>query len=105
VAFGTGPFFKATFLAAVRLTPACRLFAADEPAKKNHASGRSEVNESCPVSVFAPVPFRFPLKGEDPGNIKFGNSFTQDGFKGERFDYFASNPHFGERAMRGKWGE
>jgi type I restriction enzyme M protein len=35
------------------------------------------------------------IKGEDPGNIKYGNSFTDDGFKGERFDYFASNPPFG----------
>ena len=35
------------------------------------------------------------IKGEDASNIKFGNSFTQDGLKGETFDYSASNPPFG----------
>lgn len=35
------------------------------------------------------------IKGEDASNIKFGNSFTQDGLKDERFDYFLSNPPFG----------
>ncbi len=35
------------------------------------------------------------LKGEDAGNVHFGNSFTQDGLAGERFDYFLSNPPFG----------
>jgi type I restriction enzyme M protein len=35
------------------------------------------------------------IKGEDASNIKFGNSFTQDGLAGEKFDYFASNPPFG----------
>ncbi len=35
------------------------------------------------------------IKGQDPANIKFGNSFTQDGLKGETFDYFLSNPPFG----------
>ena len=35
------------------------------------------------------------IKGEDATNIKFGNSFTQDGLAGETFDYFLSNPPFG----------
>jgi type I restriction enzyme M protein len=35
------------------------------------------------------------IKGQDPGNVRFGNSFTQDGFSGEKFDYFLSNPPFG----------
>ncbi len=35
------------------------------------------------------------IKGEDASNIKFGNSFTQDGLPGERFDYMLSNPPFG----------
>jgi len=35
------------------------------------------------------------IKGEDASNIKFGNSFTQDGLPIERFDYFLSNPPFG----------
>jgi type I restriction enzyme M protein len=35
------------------------------------------------------------IKGQDASQIKFGNSFTQDGLKNERFDYFLSNPPFG----------
>lgn len=35
------------------------------------------------------------IKGEDATHIKYGNSFTQDGLTGERFDYFLSNPPFG----------
>ncbi|MEH1017142.1 class I SAM-dependent DNA methyltransferase [Micromonospora sp. CPCC 206060] len=35
------------------------------------------------------------LKGEDPDKIAFGNSFSQDGHDGERFDYMLANPPFG----------
>lgn len=35
------------------------------------------------------------IKGQNTDNIKFGNSFTQDGLKGEKFDYMLSNPPFG----------
>lgn len=35
------------------------------------------------------------IKGQNPGNIKFGNSFTQDGLEDETFDYMLSNPPFG----------
>jgi len=35
------------------------------------------------------------LKGCSPQNIKFGNSFTQDGLTEEKFDYMLSNPPFG----------
>ena len=35
------------------------------------------------------------IKGEDPDSIKFGNSFTKDGFAGSKFDYMLSNPPFG----------
>ena len=35
------------------------------------------------------------IKGEDASNIKFGNSFTQDGLPDETFDYALSNPPFG----------
>jgi type I restriction enzyme M protein len=46
------------------------------------------------------------IKGEDASNVKFGNSFSQDGLPDGRFDYFLSNPPFGvewkkvERAVR-----
>jgi type I restriction enzyme M protein len=35
------------------------------------------------------------IKGQNPSNIKFGNSFTQDGLENEAFDYMLSNPPFG----------
>lgn len=35
------------------------------------------------------------IKGQNPANIKFGNTFTVDGLGEERFDYMLSNPPFG----------
>jgi len=35
------------------------------------------------------------IKGQNPSNIKFGNTFTVDGLKDEKFDYMLSNPPFG----------
>ena len=35
------------------------------------------------------------IKGQDPSNIHFGNSFIVDGTEGEHFDYMLSNPPFG----------
>jgi type I restriction enzyme M protein len=35
------------------------------------------------------------IKGQNTNNIKFGNSFTKDGLKDEKFDYMLSNPPFG----------
>ncbi|QRF22552.1 SAM-dependent DNA methyltransferase [Alicyclobacillus sp. TC] len=35
------------------------------------------------------------LKGQKPSQIKFGNSFSEDGFAGQTFDYMLSNPPFG----------
>ena len=35
------------------------------------------------------------IKGQDASNIKFGNSFSADGLKNEKFDYMLSNPPFG----------
>lgn len=35
------------------------------------------------------------IKGQDPTNIKFGNTFTVDGLEDEKFDYMLSNPPFG----------
>jgi len=35
------------------------------------------------------------IKGQDPENIKKGNSFTEDGLPNEKFDYMLSNPPFG----------
>ena len=35
------------------------------------------------------------IKGQNPSNIKVGNTFTVDGLKEEEFDYMLSNPPFG----------
>ncbi|MGH2875819.1 MAG: type I restriction-modification system subunit M [Solirubrobacteraceae bacterium] len=35
------------------------------------------------------------IKGQEPDNIAFGNSFSDDGHKRERFDYLLANPPFG----------
>jgi type I restriction enzyme M protein len=35
------------------------------------------------------------IKGQNPSNIKFGNTFTVDGLREEKFDYMLSNPPFG----------
>ncbi len=35
------------------------------------------------------------IKGQNVSNIKFGNTFTSDGLRDERFDYMLSNPPFG----------
>ncbi|MFB1063326.1 N-6 DNA methylase [Natrinema sp. H-ect4] len=35
------------------------------------------------------------IKGQEPDNIVYGNSFTNDGFSSDTFDYMLSNPPFG----------
>ncbi|MEU7614761.1 class I SAM-dependent DNA methyltransferase [Micromonospora rifamycinica] len=35
------------------------------------------------------------IKDQDPDNIKFGNSFSDDGHRGRHFDYLLANPPFG----------
>ncbi len=35
------------------------------------------------------------MKGQDPDHIKRGNSFSEDGHAGAKFDYMLSNPPFG----------
>ena len=35
------------------------------------------------------------IKGQDGDGIVFGNSFSEDGFQSERFDYLLANPPFG----------
>jgi type I restriction enzyme M protein len=46
------------------------------------------------------------IKGQDIGNIIFGNTLSDDGLRGQKFDYMLSNPPFGvewkkiEKAVR-----
>ncbi|MDO8744136.1 MAG: class I SAM-dependent DNA methyltransferase, partial [Candidatus Brocadiaceae bacterium] len=37
------------------------------------------------------------VKGEDPDKIKYGSSFSKDGFIGKHFDYIFSNPPYGKK--------
>ena len=37
------------------------------------------------------------IKGEDPDKIKYGSSFSKDGFAGKTFDYIFSNPPYGKK--------
>ncbi len=49
------------------------------------------------------------IKGEEGKNIVLGNSFSQDAFSGQRFDYFLCNPPYGvewkkvEKAVRDEY--
>ena len=63
-----------------------------------------EVNPSAEVLLFgqelndqtyAIAKSDFLITGEDPNNIRLGSSFSQDRFRGQRFDFMLSNPPFG----------
>ena len=36
------------------------------------------------------------ISGEEPGDIRYGNSISDDQFSGERFDYMITNPPYGD---------
>lgn len=42
------------------------------------------------------------IKGQDPANIKSGNSFINDGLENDTFDYMLSNPPFGVEWKKAK---
>lgn len=52
--------------------------------------GQELLNES-----FAICQADMLMKGENPDNIRLGNTLTQDRFKGEKFRFLISNPPFG----------
>ena len=49
------------------------------------------------------------IKGQNADNVKFGNSFTEDGLPNNQFDYMLSNPPFGvswkkvEKQIKGEY--
>lgn len=51
-----------------------------------------EINEQ----TYAIAKSDFLIKGENTENIKHGNTFTKDAFKGKNFDYMLTNPPFGD---------
>lgn len=66
------------------------------PTTKNKPGARLELfgQELNPES-YAICKSDMLIKGQNPANIKFGNSFSQDGLEDEKFDYMLSNPPFG----------
>ncbi|MEU7692531.1 type I restriction-modification system subunit M [Microbispora hainanensis] len=82
------------------LDPACgtggMLSAAEEHITAYNPDARVEVygQELNPES-WAICRSDLMIKGQDPDNIVFGNSFSQDGHKNTTFDYLLANPPFG----------
>ncbi|MEZ4865548.1 MAG: class I SAM-dependent DNA methyltransferase [Caldilineaceae bacterium] len=54
-------------------------------------------------SAYAVAKSDMLLKGEDPDNIVFGNSFSEDGYKGQSFNIMLSNPPFGVSWKKVEW--
>lgn len=80
--------------------PACgtggMLSIADEYLHELNSSARLELfgQELNPES-YAICKSDMLIKGQNPSNIKFGNSFSQDGLEDEKFNYMLSNPPYG----------
>jgi type I restriction enzyme M protein len=82
------------------LDPACgtggMLSVADERLRRLNPQGRLKVyGQELNAETYAICRSDMMLKGQDATNIKFGNSFTQDGHEGLRVDYLLANPPFG----------
>jgi len=65
---------------------------------------QKEVNSNIDIRIFGqelnPQTYAIAksdvlISGEDAGNIREGNSFTEDKFKGNSFDFMLTNPPFG----------
>jgi len=80
--------------------PACgtggMLSVAEEHLRELNPDARLEVfGQDYNNEAFAICCSDMMIKGQNPENIKFGDSFTQDGLPGHRFDYLLANPPFG----------
>ncbi len=80
--------------------PACgtggMLSVAEEYLRELNPQARLEVfGQELNDETFAICKADMMIKGQDPGRISPGNSFSQDGHVGERYDYFLSNPPYG----------
>jgi type I restriction enzyme M protein len=104
--------------------PACgtggMLSVAEEHLRDLNPDARLEVfGQDYNNEAFAICCSDMMIKGQNPENIKFGDSFTQDGLPGHRFDYLLANPPFGvewkpqadviekehdEQAFKGRFG-
>ncbi len=80
--------------------PACgtggMLSVAEEHLRDLNPDARLEVfGQDYNNEAFAICCSDMMIKGQNPENIKFGDSFTQDGLPGHTFDYLLANPPFG----------
>src|SRR5579872_775307 len=82
------------------LDPACgtggMLTIAENYLRSLNPSARLEVfGEELNEETFAVCGSDMMVSGHDPSHIVRGNSFSQDGFRGQTFDYLLANPPFG----------
>ncbi|HUP68233.1 MAG TPA: class I SAM-dependent DNA methyltransferase [Acidimicrobiales bacterium] len=93
------------------LDPACgtggMLSVAEDHLRSLNPQARLEVyGQELNPETYAICRSDMMLKGQDASHIVLGNSFSEDGFAGQHFDYLLANPPFGvewkkiERAVR-----
>ncbi|MGI8791761.1 MAG: HsdM family class I SAM-dependent methyltransferase, partial [Acidimicrobiales bacterium] len=91
--------------------PACgtggMLSVAEDHLRHLNPSARLEVyGQELNAETYATCRADMMLKGQDASHIAYGNSFSEDGFGGDTFDYLLANPPFGvewkkiEKAVR-----
>lgn len=94
--------------------PACgtggMLAMADDALRKLNSQSRLELfGQEVNPEAYAICKADMVIKGHNALNIKFGNSFSNDGLVGQQFDYMLSNPPFGvewkkvEETIRGEF--
>jgi type I restriction enzyme M protein len=82
------------------LDPACgtggMLSVAEDHLRSLNSEARLQVfGQELNAETYAVCRSDMMLKGQDATNIVYGNSFTEDGHQGRRFDYLLANPPFG----------
>jgi type I restriction enzyme M protein len=82
------------------LDPACgtggMLSVAEDHLRSLNPEARLQVfGQELNAETYAVCRSDMMLKGQDATNIVYGNSFTEDGHRGGRFDYLLANPPFG----------
>jgi type I restriction enzyme M protein len=82
------------------MDPACgtggMLSVAEDHLRRLNPSARLEVyGEELNPETYAICRSDMMIKGQDARHIVCGNSFSEDGFRGQSFDYLLANPPFG----------
>ena len=82
------------------LDPACgtggMLSVSENHLRELNADARLEVfGQELNAETYAVCRSDMMIKGQDASHIVHGNSFTEDGHEGARFDYLLANPPFG----------